>query len=65
MNQMTNSVDRELEVRTRDFDTRARQAADKMENLSPTVDRLGQRLRDVEAMLSEGLATKLEVSLCS
>ncbi|RYO92039.1 hypothetical protein DL766_003685 [Monosporascus sp. MC13-8B] len=62
MKQMTDSAEQELEIRTEQFDRRAREWADRIGDLSPTVDRLGERLKCIEAMLSGGLAGALEKS---
>ncbi|EMR66354.1 putative nuclear membrane fusion protein kar5 protein [Eutypa lata UCREL1] len=62
MNQMTNSVDQELETRLRDFDRRSQEATNKIDNLSPTVDRIGQGLRDIESIISEVLPNTLMVN---
>ncbi|RYP59475.1 hypothetical protein DL770_010186 [Monosporascus sp. CRB-9-2] len=62
MKQMTDSVEQELEIRMQQFDTRAGEWAARIGDLSPTVDRLGERLRDIETMLSGGLAGALEKS---
>ncbi len=61
MNQMADSVDQELEIRTREFDKRAQAATNKVDNLSPTVERLSRGLRDIEFTLSNRLASVLEV----
>ncbi|RYP25017.1 hypothetical protein DL765_000245 [Monosporascus sp. GIB2] len=62
MKQMTDSAEQELEIRIQQFDKRAREWADRIGDLSPTVDRLGERLKGIEAMLSGGLAGALEKS---
>lgn len=62
MNQMTNSVDQELETRLRDFDRRSQEATNKIDNLSPTVDRIGQGLRDIESIISEVMPNTLMVN---
>lgn len=61
MSQMTDSVDQELETRMHDLDKRAREATEKVDDLSPVVDRLSQGLRDIESILSEGLPSALKV----
>lgn len=61
MSQMTDSVDQELETRMRDFDRRAQEATEKVDGLSPVVDRLSQGLRDIESILSEGLPSAIKV----
>ncbi|RYP11504.1 hypothetical protein DL764_000027 [Monosporascus ibericus] len=62
MKQMTDSVEQELEIRTQQFDKRAGEWADRIGDLSPTINRLGERLRDIETMLSGGFAGALEKS---
>ncbi|KAK7744397.1 hypothetical protein SLS62_010187 [Diatrype stigma] len=62
MNQMTDSVDQELETRMHDFDRRTREATEKVDDLSPIVDRLSQGLSDIESILSKGLPSALKRS---
>ncbi|RYP29346.1 hypothetical protein DL767_006762 [Monosporascus sp. MG133] len=62
MKQITDSVEQELEIRMQQFDKRAGEWADRIGDISPTVDRLGERLRGIETMLSDGLAGALQKS---
>ncbi|RYP75784.1 hypothetical protein DL769_003740 [Monosporascus sp. CRB-8-3] len=62
MKKMTDSVEQELEIRMEQFDKRAGEWADRIGDLSPAVDRLGERLRGIEAVLSGDLAGAFEKS---
>ncbi|RYP50877.1 hypothetical protein DL768_003712 [Monosporascus sp. mg162] len=62
MERVTDSVEQDLEIRMQQFDKRAGEWTDRIGDLSPTVDRLRERLRGIETMLSGGLADALEKS---
>jgi len=64
MSKLTDEVDEKLEERINNLDVRAQAVGDKIDNLSPLLEKLHKGLGTADDMLSDHLIRSIRVSRC-